>query len=111
MITAKDSTSAVLAGIGPAAADALSAVGEAAVSHARVYVPVDTGRLRDSIGYTVSGNVLAIGTSVPYAGYVELGVLGRPGAHYLRNAAACHEEEYAAILSSVFVRGMMKGGE
>ena len=111
MITVTDNLPQILSGIGTAVEDVLGLVGDAMVSNARIYTPVDTGRLRDSIGYSVSGNVLSIGTSVPYAVYVELGVFGRPGVHYLRNAAAFHAEEYAAILSSVFLRGMMKGGE
>ena len=111
MITVIDDLPQILSKIGPAAEDALSLIGDAMVSNARIYTPVDTGRLRDSIGYSASGNVLHIGTSVPYAVYVELGVLGRPGAHYLRNTAAYHTDQYAAILSSVFGREIMKGGE
>ena len=79
-------------------------------ANARMYVPVDTGRLRDSIGYSASGGVLYVGTDVPYAVYVELGRAGHPGSHYLRNAAAGHVSEYAAILGAV-LGSAVKGGE
>lgn len=34
---------------------------------------VDTGALRDSITYRVEGNSVIIGTTIPYAPYIEMG--------------------------------------
>ena len=51
----------------------LSAIGMAAQGHARDLCPVDTGRLRESIGWTVDGSTVYIGTNTEYAPYVEFG--------------------------------------
>ena len=40
---------------------------------AKMYCPVDTGQLRNSITHTVTDNVGYIGTNVKYAPYVEFG--------------------------------------
>lgn len=47
-------------------------------NRAKQLCPVDTGRLRASIGHTTSGSgtpavVVKVGTTVNYAGYVEYG--------------------------------------
>lgn len=112
MIVISDRFGEVLAAIDSAKASALDRAGMIIVSHAREYVPVDTGRLRDSLTHGVSGDVLTVGTSVDYAPYVELGVRGRAGTHFLRNAASMHTHECAAAISEVF-GGMigMKGGD
>jgi len=75
---------------------ALEAIGEAAEGHAQDECPVDTGRLKNSIAYTVNGNDVYIGTNVEYAPKIEFTDMEhRVGnAHFLKNAAVNHSEEY-----------------
>lgn len=97
---------AVLPALKEAKAQALDAIGKRMIEHAADQVPVDTGRLRDSLDYTVLRDQMTAGTDVPYAPYVEVGRAGREGTHFLRNALEQHGEEYAGII----VRAM-KGGD
>ena len=50
---------------------------------ARAYVPVDTGRLRDSITAGPTG----VTSDVEYAGFVEYGTSDMPAEPYMRPAA------------------------
>ena len=83
-------------------------IGRAAETHAKRECPVDTGRLRGSISNTVSsGSVdlsIYIGTNVEYAPYVEFIERYKhnegTNAHFLRNAAANHNDEYKAIMEA-----------
>lgn len=80
-------------GLGEALRKAAREAGEAAAAEAKRLAPVKTGRLRDSIGFTVAteenGSVAAvIGTDVPYAAAQELGTAKRPGKHFLENGLA-----------------------
>lgn len=85
---------------------------------------VDTGRMRNSVTHTVSGNTVYIGSPLEYAVYNELGTgiyASQPGGrlspwgyydskgafhitrgmkpiHFLRNAIADHVSEYKQIL-------------
>lgn len=104
-ITCTDSSALVLAALASAKNTALSSLGAAAAGFAKTYVPVDTGRLRDSLGFAVSDDAVSVGSDVGYAAHVEFGVLGQPGAHYLRDALAMHIEDYAAILTAVLGGG------
>ncbi len=80
---------------------ALEAIGMTAERHAKADTPVDTGRLRASISHAVDADEKAayIGTNVEYAIYVELKdskhKVGQ--AHFLRDAAANHADEYKRI--------------
>jgi HK97 gp10 family phage protein len=56
----------------------LEAIGLTAEGHAKKNTPVDTGRLRNSIGHAVEDKAAYIGSNVEYAPYVELGT----GKHY-----------------------------
>lgn len=103
----------------------LGAIGEAMEGHAKEGCPIDTGRLRDSITYvtkTAQGSAgpkaqegdasprgtpeeleVQVGTNVKYAKYQEFGdnMSHRTGgAHFLRNAAANHADEYKTILET-----------
>lgn len=53
---------------------ALERIGSQAEGYAKDLCPVDTGRLRNSIGHTISqedgGGAAYIGSNVEYAGYV-----------------------------------------
>lgn len=77
----------------------LEAIGEKGEGYAKEDCPVDTGRLRASISHKSETNELAayIGTNVEYAPYVEYNdqahhITGK--AHFLRDAAANHADEY-----------------
>lgn len=66
----------------------LSQMGAAAVAEARRLVPVETGQLRDSIGYVVrqSDRTLQIYADMPYAMAVEFGTARQHAQPYLRPA-------------------------
>lgn len=57
---------------------------------AKVLCPVDTGRLRSSIGLstfpTANGLIVRVGSNVEYAGYVERGTSRMRAQPYLRPA-------------------------
>lgn len=81
---------------------ALEAVGATAEGYAKMNCPVDTGRLRNSISNAVVDNEVYIGTNVEYAPVQELynmsHKVGR--AHFLRDAATTHGEEYKRIMEA-----------
>lgn len=81
-----------------ASARALREIGKRAVVYAKARCPVDTGELRRSIGYRVSGNRLTVGASAKHAPYVER---GRP---FLRPAIQGHMDEYKRIIRREFSR-------
>ena len=76
---------------------ALEAIGLTAEGHAKKITPVDTGRLRNSIGHATDDEAAYIGTNVEYAPYVELGARGREGKHMLQRAATEHSAEYKKL--------------
>lgn len=79
---------------------ALESIGKTAVGYAQDDCPVDTGRLKGSIDCVTKGNSVYIGTNVNYAKYVEFGdrYKHKNGkAHFLRDAATRHGDEYKAI--------------
>lgn len=77
----------------------LEAIGLDAASTAASVAPVDTGRLKDSIGHAVVDNEVYIGTNVEYAPYQEFGTSkGVPGRHFLQFGATAHLAEYQALL-------------
>ena len=82
---------------------ALKLIGQKAEGYAKDDCPVDTGRLRNSISNKIDGNDVYIGTNVEYAPYVEFGdskhEVGK--AHFLRDAATTHGEEYKRIAELV----------
>lgn len=82
---------------------ALSAIGATAQGYAMDDAPVDTGRLKNSIDYSVVDDSVYIGTNVEYAPYVELldryHTTGK--AHFLRDAAANHSSEYKEITEAI----------
>ena len=64
------------------------------------YCPVDTGRLRNSISHTQSGDTEYIGTNVEYAPYVEFGTSKQKAQPYLKPAVTNHVDEYKKIVKS-----------
>ena len=82
---------------------ALESIGAAAAGHARQALvergAVDTGALRDSVAYEVSGREVAVGSPLPYAAVIELGDgAGRAARPYLTPALLDHGPEYAEIV-------------
>lgn len=73
-------------------------------NHAKDLVPVDTGRLKNSLTHEMKDeDTVAIGTNVEYAKYVEFGdrMSHRVGqAHFLRDAGQNNIEEYKNIIES-----------
>lgn len=81
----------------------MEAIGLTAEKHAKENCPVDTGRLRNSISHEVDQKDVYIGTNVEYAAAVEFNdfvhhATGR--AHFLRDAATTHNDEYRAIMDT-----------
>mgnify|MGYP002627118288 CR=1 FL=1 len=83
-------------------AKGLEAIGATAEGYAKDDCPVDTGRLRNSIAYAVVENEVQIGTNVEYAPPVEYRDIAHETgkAHFLRDAATTHGDEYQAIMQA-----------
>ena len=96
--TMKDNTDEVLSALENAKKRGLEAIGLTAEGHAKKETPVDTGRLRNSIGHAVENKAAYIGSNVEYAPYVELGARGRDGKHMLQRAATEHTDEYKRLM-------------
>lgn len=79
-------------------ARALEAVGATAEAYAKELCPVDTGRLRDSITYSVNDNTVYLGSDVEYAPYVEFGTHKQKPQPFMSPAMQDHLDEYKAIL-------------
>lgn len=79
---------------------ALLGCGEQATQYAVEIVPVDTGRLKGSIGHTYSEDEQTeyIGTNVEYAPYVEFGTSRQRAQPYLKPAVANHTDEYVKFI-------------
>lgn len=102
-ITIKDNSAQVLSELQFKIQRGLDSIGETAIGYAKDDTPVDTSRLMNSIDYKVQGNAVYIGTNVEYAKYVEFNEKAyhaTGGAHFLKNAAANHGEEYKNILET-----------
>ena len=85
-------------GLGDTLRAFMEKAGRAAAEQAKRLAPVKTGRLRDSIAWTVSaapdGSLeAAVGTDVPYAAVQELGTVRVRGKHYLENGLAAGAAE------------------
>ena len=129
--TYKDNTDEVLAALEKAKVRGLTAIGMTAEGHAKKKITqakaVDTGRLRNSITFAVSGEsanissysgdhgeeggtysgtapndkekAVYIGTGVKYAAGIETGSHRKAGGvHFLQDAAANHSDEYKKLM-------------
>lgn len=78
---------------------ALDLIGEAAERHAKADCPRKTGRLRNSIAHQTVDNSAYIGTNVEYGLWVEIRDVEHENgkAHFLRDAASQHNDEYKGI--------------
>lgn len=129
----KDNTKEVLSAMEKAIERGLEAIGLTAEGHAKKNeTAVDTGLLRNSITYAVSGKsantkayksddgsksgtyegqapeekdkAVYIGTNVEYAPYIELGARGNQGLHFLQRAATEHADEYKKLMEGSMKR-------
>jgi len=78
--------------------EGLRIVGENIVNDARMIAPVKTGRLRDSIGAIVYGNILEVHAGAEYAAYVEYGTSLMTPRPFLRPAFEMNRADLIAVL-------------
>ena len=94
----KDNSKQVLSALEKGKHNALTTIGATAETHTKDNITaddlIDTGRLRNSISYTVDGESAYIGTNVEYAPYLELGTKKITAHHYLKRAVTEHKDEY-----------------
>lgn len=111
LIVQEDNTEYIVQAIDRALAEALDEIGRAVQHRAQELCPVDTGRLRNSITYSLGGGdysfpgmgasvgrEITVGSEVEYAAYVELGTSRTPAQPFLRPAAADYADEYRRIV-------------
>ena len=84
--------------------DVLELIGLKAEGYAKEDCPVDTGLLRNSISHATQDKTAYIGTDVVYAPKIEYGdklehTTGK--AHFLRDAATNHSDEYRETVEKV----------
>jgi hypothetical protein len=125
--TTKDNTKEVLSALDKAIERGLEAIGLTAEGYAKKNeTAIDTGLLRNSITYAISGKsphiksykdddgnqsgryegkapndkdkAVYIGTNVEYAPFIEYGTQGRPPLHFLHRAATEHSDEYKKLM-------------
>lgn len=99
-IEVEDFSDDIRAAIENAIERGLMAIGETAEAYAKEIVPVDTGRLRNSLTYEVAADEQAvyIGSRVEYAPAVELGTSRMRPRPYLKPAATEHTAEYRQLI-------------
>ena len=68
-----------------------------AEGEAKLYCPIDTGRLRNSISHDHDDSTMVVGTNVEYAPYVELGTSRMDPQPFLAPAIENHMDTYRAI--------------
>ena len=99
-----DNSREVLSRIDKAIELALEEIAREFEHHARQdYVPVDTGRLKNSIRHKNGKRETTIFTDVEYAPYQEFGTRpngrkGVPATHFFKKSGENHQGEYQAIL-------------
>ena len=129
--TFKDNTDEVLSALEKAIENGLTAIGMTAEGHAKrkitSYPAVDTGRLRNSITFALSGEkantptytdnkngvynysgtapddkekAVYVGTNVEYGSFVDLGTSKMAPRPFLKPAATEHSEEYKKIMEA-----------
>jgi HK97 gp10 family phage protein len=83
-----------------AKSEALLEASAAVVSLAKQFCPVDTGRLRQSIGATpMSSKRVRIGTNLYYAPFVEYGTVNQAAQPFLTPALAQFRPTFEAIMT------------
>ena len=82
----------------------LEIIGLTAEKYAKEIVPVDTGRLRNSITHEVDGKEVFVGSATEYAASVEYGTVKQKAQPYLRPAATDHASTYKQIIQDEFAK-------
>lgn len=72
--------------------------------YAKENAPVDTGRLRNSIGNYVDDDTAYVGTNVEYAPYQEFGTSRQSGKAFLAPAIEDHIPQYRDIIEEELKR-------
>lgn len=86
----------------------LDAIGEIVAETARTLVPVDTGRLRDSIDYRIGrddkGPFVDVGATEIYAPFVEWGTVNMAPEPFLSTAAEAERARIGEAFAAEIVR-------
>lgn len=98
----KDYNKEVMSAYEQARERSLEMIGLTAEKYAKEIVPVDTGRLRNSITHAVEDKAVYIGTNVEYAPPVEYGTVKQKAQPFLRPAATEHSQTYKQIITDAF---------
>ena len=100
----KDYSKDVMSAYSQARERSLEIIGLTAEKYAKEIVPVDTGRLRNSITHDVDGKEVYIGTNVEYAPPVEYGTVKQKAQPFLVPAATEHDSTYKQIIQDEFAK-------
>ena len=98
----KDNSKAIMSAYSQARERSLEIIGLTAEKYAKEIVPVDTGRLRNSITHAVEGKDVFVGSATEYAASVEYGTIKQKAQPYLRPAATDHTTTYKQIIEDEF---------
>ena len=98
----KDYSKDVMSAYSQARERSLEIIGLTAEKYAKEIVPVDTGRLRNSITHEVDGKEVFVGSATEYAASVEYGTVKQKAQPYLRPAATDHTSTYKQIIQDAF---------
>jgi HK97 gp10 family phage protein len=103
-VDVKDCSKDVKAAYDQALERSLEIIGLTAEKYAKQIVPVDTGRLRNSITHEVDGKEVFIGTNVEYAPPIEYGTIKQKAQPFLQPAATGHASTYKQIVTDEFAK-------
>lgn len=103
-VDVKDNSKNVLSAYSQARERSLEIIGLTAEKYAKEIVPVDTGRLRNSITHEVDAKDVYIGSNVEYAPHVEYGTIHQKAQPFLRPAATEHPNTYKQIVLDEFAK-------
>ncbi len=79
----------------------LDAAGIVVEGAAKLLCPVDTGNLRNSITYRVTGNRCKVGTNVHYGPHQEFGTCKMKAQPYLRPALQNNEDKLRKLAKDI----------
>lgn len=100
-ITVKDNSQEFIEYLNSKKPVILETIGLLASGHASALAPVDTGRLRGSIDYTVSEDTAYVGTNVEYAIYQEMGTRYMAAQPFLKPAIEGNASQYKSIIEAM----------
>ena len=103
-VTRADNTTAVMNAIARGVENGLDDIGFEVGMNAVDRVHVVTGRLRDSIDYTVEGESVYVFADTEYAAYEELGTSRQPAHPYLKPAATENTQKILSLMESAIAK-------